>query len=266
MGEIKNAPPTLEWVAVERLQVDAEYQRATDGHASRRIIYGMVKCWDWALCQPLVVSRREDGSLFVLDGQHRLNGARQRGDIMHLPCVILTGCSHTAEAEAFVSLNTKRQRLSQAELFNAMLAASDPEAVAVSAMIRETGWSIARTKNVAAWKPGQLDCAPMLTRQVKAFGEAPVRNALSAMREAYPDVQVTVASTLLRALIPIYRDNDIEGIDPDVFIETLGSIEPGGWCDEGRDYRRRNPALSGNEAIAAAMVKAARDKLLDEAA
>jgi hypothetical protein len=62
-------PPSLEWCSVDRLSVDRAYQRATDSPASRKIIAAMVKGWDWTLCQPLVVSRRADGGLFILDGQ-----------------------------------------------------------------------------------------------------------------------------------------------------------------------------------------------------
>jgi hypothetical protein len=44
MREVRNAPPTLEWVATDRLAVDDAYQRATDTPGSRRIILGMLKC------------------------------------------------------------------------------------------------------------------------------------------------------------------------------------------------------------------------------
>jgi hypothetical protein len=116
------SPPTLEWIAVERLAIDESYQRATDSPASRRLINRIKQGWNWSFCQPLVVSRRTDGSLFVIDGQHRLSGAIGRGDIPHLPCVVVTDAD---EAQTFIALNTQRQKLSQGDIFNAMLAAGD---------------------------------------------------------------------------------------------------------------------------------------------
>lgn len=258
-GPQKGSPPTLEWTAVDRLSVDPAYQRATDGVQSRRIILGMIKCWDWSLCQPLVVSRRSDGSLFILDGQHRHAGALERGDIAHLPCVILPGLAHDGEAEAFVALNTKRQRLSQTDLFNGMLAAGDLDAVEIAAVIEATGWKVARGKAATSYGPGHLTCAPALVKLAKQNGMIPVRNALTALREAYPDTSFNNAATLLKALVSIYRDGDLDGEDPDTFIEALGSVEPQDWDDAGRDYRRDYPMLSRIEGLSAAMMAAYRD-------
>ena len=259
-GQVRNAPPTLEWVAVDLLAVDPAYQRATNGPHSRRIIFGMVKCWDWALCQPLVISRREDGSLFILDGQHRHAGAVERGDIRHLPCVILAGCNSKDEAITFVALNTKRQKLTQGDIFNGMLAASDPVAKATAALLERTGWRARRNTNTQSYLPGDLGCAPMLTKALALHGEAIVTNALTALREAYADTPVRNAATLLKALIVVFRDNACTD-DPDLFIETIGQVEPGDWEMFGQDYRRRNPALSRIDGIAGSMVDAYHDTL-----
>ncbi|MFC0204697.1 hypothetical protein [Novosphingobium soli] len=265
-GPQKGAPPSLEWIAVDRLNVDAAYQRATDGPNSRKVIFGMVKEWDWALCQPLVVSRRADGSLYVLDGQHRKEGAEERGDIPHLPCVVVSDRDRAGEAETFVALNTRRQKLSQADIFNGMLAAGDESAKATQILLQETGWRIRSHGASSAYHPGDLGCAPMLARAVAAHGEAVVRNALTALREAYPDKAVTTAATLLKALIAIYRDGDLNGGDPDLFIETLSDAEPGDWELHGMDHRRKHPALSRIEAISAAMLEAYREMRKGEAA
>jgi hypothetical protein len=265
-GPARGTPPTLEWVAIDRLNIDAAYQRATDGSKSRRIIVGMVRQWDWALCQPLVVSRRADGSLFVLDGQHRLSGARERGDLPHLPCVILHDRDAEGEAEAFVALNTRRQRLSQSDVFNGMLAAGDDTAASVAAMLRETGWRTVNSQNMAAWKPGDINCAAMLARMVRTHGEAPVRNALTALREAYQDTPVTVPATLLKALVAIYAEDRLAGADVDVFIESLATIEPRDWIEAGRDMRRCAPSLSPRAALAEAMLDNFREHALDKAA
>lgn len=259
---IKGTPPTLEWIGIESLSVDPAYQRAVDGSKSRSIIFGMVKEWDWSLCQPLVVSRRTDGGLFILDGQHRHAGAKQRGDIPHLPCVVLTGRDEQHEAAAFVALNTKRQKLSQNDIFLGMLAAGDEHAQATAAILEQTGWKSARHTNTASFKPGELMCGPMLAKSIKQAGEAPVRNALTALREAYPDQPVRIAGTMLRALIVIYRDDLLKGVDCDDFIETLGSVEPQSWIEAGQDMARDNPAYSRIESIVEAMLDAMPDERL----
>lgn len=251
-------PPTLEWIAVERLEVDALYQRATDTPHSRRIIFGMVKCWDWRLCQPLAVSRREDGRLFVVDGQHRLAGARERGDLPHLPCVVTAHDGTSDEAHTFVALNQKRQKLSQGDVFNAMLAAGDPDAQRVAQLVEDAGLSFARSHTPAAWKPGQIFCGPMLVAEMRVRGEPVVRNALTALAEAYPDTVHVRAATILRALLPIYAEEATRnGFDPDRLIEALSSVEQADWPDHAADTRNRlHGAVSHREALSLAILDA----------
>jgi len=196
----------------------------------------------------------------VIDGQHRWNGAKARGDIPHLPCVVIPAIAQEDEAWTFVELNTARQKLSQVEIFAGMLAASDPDALALVTLLEQTGWSLARHANSTAFRPGELACAPMLVRQVRAIGEAPVRNALTALREAYPDTPVTTPAKLLMALMLIFEEPErFGGFDADDLIQALGEVDqPGEWLEEGRDMGRVNPSLSLREALAAAMADAAR--------
>jgi hypothetical protein len=250
------SPPTLEWIAVERLAIDESYQRATDSPASRRLINRIKQGWNWSFCQPLVVSRRTDGSLFVIDGQHRLSGAIGRGDIPHLPCVVVTDAD---EAQTFIALNTQRQKLSQGDIFNAMLAAGDDAAKTTATILDETGWKLTRNHTISV--TGRLNCAPMIARAVRKIGECPVRNALTALREAYPDQPVPNAATLLKPLFTIYRDKRIS--DPDLLIELLGAVSPLDWQLESAGLRLRNPQLSREEALVECLVRACEDAATD---
>jgi hypothetical protein len=266
-GPMVGNPPSLEWLAVGQLQVDPAYQRATDGHHSRRIIVGMVKCWDWKLCQPLVVTRRADNGLFVLDGQHRLMGASERGDIPHLPCAVIPAISAEEEAAAFVKLNTARQKLSQADLFAGMLAAGDAEAHLVDTIMCETGWRIVRHANTAAYKPGDLACAPRLAKLVKSSGEASVRNALAALREAYPETVVRNGARTIEALVRIYARELLKGIDPDCLIGALAAFEtPEDIAMEAHDMANARADLSWTDAMVEVILAEAREQAVEEAA
>ena len=255
-GAIVGQPPTLEWIGVDQLRIDEGYQRGIDTPQSRKIIVGMVRRWDWRLCQPLNVSRRADGSLYVVDGQHRLEGARERGDVPHLPCVVTALVDTAEEAHTFVALNSKRQRLSQGSVFAASLAAQDPDAIRTQQLIAEAGLTLARHANTSAWKPGEIFCAPAIQTALKRYGDRVVSNALVALGEAYADRVMVRAATLLQPLYLIYSDEAKQpGFDPDCLIEALGSLEQLEWLDAGRDVARLSPALSGREAIATAMME-----------
>lgn len=250
-------PPTLEWIAAERLAIDESYQRATDGSKSRNLIFNIAKRWNWSYCQPLVVSRRADGSLYVIDGQHRLSAALRRGDLMHLPCVVLHGQEAESEAAAFVALNTQRQRLSQSDIFNALLASGDAAAKHVADILHETGW---RQSRAAVPMVGTLTCAPMIVKALKLHGEAVVRNALTALREAYPEKPVGKMSLLLKALFVVFTENRCCA-DPDALISALSEIEPDDWEMHGQDARRNDVSLSRIEGVAQAITDAYRATL-----
>lgn len=252
------APPSLEFIAVERLSVDPVYQRATDGPKSRKIITGMVREWDWRLCHPLVVSRRPDGALLVLDGQHRHAGAVQRGDIAHLPCVVLPGLDHAAEAGTFVKLNTARQNLSQADIFTGLLASGDDLARQIAALIDETGWRVVRSSGTDKWRPGDLSCAPMLVRALKFHGPHPVRRALMCLRAAYPDSVVTAPANILLALLVLFGERSVHDLADTQVIRGLAAHPAGSWQGRAMQLRSQNRELSIVAAIARLICDAAQ--------
>lgn len=258
IGPQIGAPPSLEQIPVARLTVDPTYQRAIDSTASRRIIAGMVKRWDWSLCQPLVVSRRDDGALLILDGQHRHAGAQARGDIPFLPCTILSSLDVQGEARTFVELNTKRQKLSQSEVFHGMLAAGNADAKAVLDLIEQSRWSVVRHSNTACYKPGDLACAPALVEIYRSKGGPTVSFALNTLRAAYPDVTVRQSATLLHALVMLFDMLPDDPVPMPDLIAAIGAVPPDLWLSRGIIHRQTFPALSRHTAIAATMLMAAR--------
>jgi len=181
--------------------------------------------------------------------------------------VILPALSVGAEAEAFVKLNTARQKLSQADVFAGMLAAGDAEAVRVDAIMRETGWRMVRQNNSAVWKPGDLQCAPRLAKLVKAHGEAAVRNALATLREAFPNQVVRSSARTIEALVRIFARDLLAGIDPDCLVDALKAYEtPEEIVVEASDMSLGNPALSWVDALTEVLLAEARELAAEIAA
>lgn len=257
-GPQLGAPPSLEQHPLDRLNVDPAYQRATDGPRSRQLIARMVKEWNWALCQPLVVARRADGSLWILDGQHRHTGARERGDIPFLPCVVQSSLDVAGEARTFVQLNTERQKLTQAEVFHGQLAAGDPNARAVQQLLDDTGWKVVRHNNTASYRAGELECAPMMVKVLAFRGQDTVRFALTTLRAAYPNKTVRVAATLLKGLFDVFGLMDAKEFTVARLIAAIGAVEPNDWITRATILRERNPAWSTTMGVAQAMIAAAR--------
>lgn len=238
-GPVTGSPPSIEWVALDQLNIDHEYQRAADNGTSRRLIVSMVREWKWPLCQPLAVSRRDDRTLWVLDGQHRLNGARERGDIAHLPCFIVTGIGQGEEARTFVDLNTARQKLSENDKFLGLLAAGDSYARHLAQILRDTDWRITRDNNAARWKAGELQCAPALANLLRQRGEHAIRFALATARAAYIDTPMRQVATILRALVDLFPDTQKHKITATKVAEVLGATPATGWIARAAAHREK---------------------------
>lgn len=155
-----NAPlgtlPALQYLLPAQLDIDPSYQRSLETDGSQTLVRGIAQHWNWDLCQPLVVARRDDGKLYVIDGQHRLAAARLRGDIQQLPAVVVQYASAQDEAASFVLLNQQRKPLSKIDLFKAAVASGDRTATAIVAAMERTGLSLAPHTNFTAWKPGMV--------------------------------------------------------------------------------------------------------------
>lgn len=121
------------------LHVDHRYQRK---HVSKKRVYEFARDWAWSSCACIVVSQREDGSYWVLDGQHRKLAADKRSDIVELPCLVFKMASLDEEALAFLGLNTSRGPVQKIDSWDALITGRNDTALAIDAMVRATGYEV----------------------------------------------------------------------------------------------------------------------------
>ena len=247
-------PPSLEWVAVGQIEIDPAYQRGLDNETSQSLIRKIARFWDWSLCQPLALTRRTDGSLWAVDGQHRAAAARLRGDIAHLPCVIAHYSSVADEAAAFVALNRQRKPLNAVDLFKAALASGDTQASEIMAAISAAGLSVAPHSNYTAWKPGQIYCVPGVSRAWKYRGPDVVRAALGVLARAFDGQVLQYAGLLLDGLYDVFTAQGAPE-DRDALAALIGRRSQRDWVNAARKIQ------SGGElSRAQSMAKAINDR------
>lgn len=202
-----NAPlgrmPVLQFMGPCELQIDAAYQRSIESGESKTLIRKIAQHWNWDLCQPLVVARRPDGGLFVIDGQHRLEAAKLRRDIAQLPCVVVDYSSAADEAASFVHLNQQRRPLGALDLFKAALASDDPEATAIASAMEAAGLSLAAHSNFTAWKPGQVAIIGGIQRQWRREGAAVTGEALQVLATAFAGEILRYAGTVWPGIVSV---------------------------------------------------------------
>lgn len=224
---VRGAPPSIEFKSVAELEVDDTYQRSADDGAGRSLIRAIANGWDWRLCAPLTVSRR-DSRFFVIDGQHRMEAAKLRGDIPFLPCIISSFDTLAEEAGCFVQVNTRRRQVTPLETFKAELAAGDPTAIKMNAVITESGLSVAKHGNPVAWKPGQISALSGVRGAIGRIGETLTRRALEDLAQAFPTEVLRYSGRILPALYSLHADPRLT-IDRDRLRAALALRDQAGW-------------------------------------
>jgi hypothetical protein len=226
--------PSLEFRRLAELEVDPSYQRSTDAAASQALIRRIAMFWDWSLCQPLAVAKRDDGALRVVDGQHRLEAARMRGDIEDLPCVVTAYRNPGDEAAAFVALNQQRRPLSQIDLFKAALAAEDDVAGKIDQLLTEAGLRLAPHTNFTAWKPGMLSNIGGIQQAFRGNGEHATSISLRALARGFSGQVLRYAGTIFPGIVgAVAHELKIEGrVDLDKLAAIIGQKSQVQWRTE----------------------------------
>jgi len=103
--------PCLQWIAVEVLLVDTEYQREIGRRGAVNVVQ-IAEHFDWSKFAPVIVAPVAGGHFAIVDGQHRTTAAMLR-DIKEVPCQLVQA-DRAKQAAAYAAVNgnvTKTTRL-----------------------------------------------------------------------------------------------------------------------------------------------------------
>lgn len=138
-------PGQMEWIHKSKLLIDPTYQRRpTEQHLLR-----IAARWCWPAIGALTVVRRENGELYVVDGQHRKMAADRRTDITSLPCLVFdskdlsvdTG-EQQREARVFLEANVGRKAVSAIAKYRTAVALGQPDALIAQKLVQEAGRTV----------------------------------------------------------------------------------------------------------------------------
>lgn len=87
------------------------------------------------LCAPLVVSRRADDTLTIIDGQYRWMAVCRRSDIPQLPCCVFRYANIEEEARMFIIANRARKPINRLDDYFAALAATAEDALEIRDLV-----------------------------------------------------------------------------------------------------------------------------------
>ncbi len=240
--------PSLENCRIGDLNVDPSYQRSIEVGSSPSLIRKIAMFWDWSLFHPLAVSRRVDGSLWVVDGQHRLAAAKLRRDLYDIPCVVTAYASQADEAASFVAMNVQRRALSALDLFRAALAAGDETATQITALLDQSGLTLAPHSNHSAWRPGMVSNISGIRNAFRSFGPKPTLSALQALSAAWPGEILRYGGSLFAPLARCYaKFQPRADFDADLFLELVSGASQSEWVS---DFLKERGEAKCNIAVA----------------
>lgn len=250
------APPELRWIDLDDLTVDTRYQRDTGSDRSRAQIKRMASAFTWAKFAPVIVARSASGKKFsVIDGQHRVLAALERGDIEQVPCCIVDAPELVQQAQSFVGLNRDQLRLTPMAEFYALVAAADPFAQRLQAVLDSAGIRIPKYAPMyGLTKPNECQAVGALMAVLKKYGEGALSFALHTIHRAYPEEPGQMRAMYIKTLAAIYAAN-AELIDLHHASETAGDIAPEDLQEMGRQAVKSGRATGVLNAMIDGFVK-----------
>jgi hypothetical protein len=147
----------------ESLQIDHSYQRKPIDDK----VLSIARVYDSRLAGAILVARRCDGRMFIIDGGHRHAAAMRRSSIEFMDCIVIESTGAEMEAELFVKCNTMRKPVTAVEKFNAKCMYGDPVATQAAMLIGSSGRKI--EKHAGAMS---LSCVAKIEQYVRNYGEA----------------------------------------------------------------------------------------------
>lgn len=190
-------------IKVDDLVIDLSYQR----YPNENKVNEIVKNFDMDAVGVIICSMRDDGTLAVLDGGHRVAALRMLGlNDSTVNCLVYFGLSIEDEANIFNMMNDNRTKPKTNDLFKAKVVAKDADSVALNKIFEKHKLSVLdRPANNGIRAIGTI------SKIFKKYGGNVVddtlhvlKNAFDSHSSSFTDVAIMAVSKILY----IYKDID----------------------------------------------------------
>lgn len=213
-ARVDDRKPVLKWVEPTSLLVDGTYQRDLS-ERSIRLIRRMIENFAWNRLKPPIVVQVSAASLHIVDGQHTAIVAATL-KIPQIPVFIVKADSVDERARAFVGHNSDRVVVSPFDIYRALLAAGDPDAVDVDNVCRRAGVRIRYISPSSAIAEGDTAAVGLVRALVKRRGVIPARKVLQCLVKAK---RAPISAAEIQA-----AENILCVERPNVDLETLTAV------------------------------------------
>lgn len=192
--------PKQEWLPVDRLVIDPEYQRdvTVDG---RRSIERIAARFEWSKFSPVVVSPVSLGRYAIIDGQHRATAAKLCGH-KAVPCHIVS-LDRAGQAASFAAINGSVTKITPFHIYKAALSAGESWAVQANSVAKDAGCRLMTSnKSASDRQGGEIFGINTIRDMIARHGAGKVGIALKSYKlSVYGDLPVAWTNTVLFAWV-----------------------------------------------------------------
>lgn len=182
--------PVLQWVALDRLVIDEDYQRPL-GRANWVSIERIAANFQWSRFAPVLVAPISGGLFAVIDGQHRSHAAALCG-FAEVPAMVVQ-VDPAEQSRAFAWVNSQTIKVTLFHIYKAALAAREDWAVRAHDAVALGGCRLMTGNASAALKkPGEVYAIGLIRKQIEAGQDWAVERGLLAIRSV-PSLNRAVA-------------------------------------------------------------------------
>lgn len=214
-------------IKIEDLQTDLSYQSPID----ESIVKKIVNNFDENALGTITISQREDGTLWILDGQHRTVGCRRLG-LDSMNAKVLTGLSIEEEANLYKELNNSKKKSPNA-IAKAMLRSGDVMAneiyIAVTSIGMEVDYELQRKSY------GSISAYKALESIYKKYGVTHLINTLDLIKHSFGKESKNFKAFIMEGFATFldrYEDVDLKHL-----IKRLKTMSIEDFEKETRKYR-----------------------------
>jgi hypothetical protein len=228
--------PIQQWIKIDRLVVDTEYQREIGRRGASNVIQ-IAEHFDWSKFAPVIVAPVEGGRFAIVDGQHRTTAAMLRA-IEEVPCHVVQA-DRAKQAAAYAAVNGNITKTTAQQLYHARLASGDLDALEISKICSSADVEVLR-RNVSQseMKVGQTQAIGALVRCAKLYGRETLITALQCITQTSDGNAGFLKATVIEAVCQVLNDVPAWRDAGDALLRAMDKFSfPDAWgqVTEGRD-------------------------------
>jgi len=204
----------FEEIPIDGIRIPS-YQRVLDEQRVLRII----RKFNPLKMNALIISKRDDGAYYVIDGQHRMV-VLQRLGIPSAVCMVIEGLTEEQEAELFRSQNDEVRTPTIYDRHHAGVVANDLNDITLAMKLEKHGYKIHRSKGTRL-----ISAITTLHRIMKDYGISTLDRVLEYSSLTWPDDPHATRKEMLAGLAEFIK-NTGDRIPANLFSERMCTKSP----------------------------------------